>query len=64
MEFSREEAGKQLRGFILDNGKTQFEIHKGSGISENTISKIVNDKVKPDALTCEKLTKYSETIGK
>ena len=56
-DIKRETASEDLLGVIIDRGLTQKQIAKGSGLTEQTISKIVSGK-KPNILTTTKINRY------
>ncbi len=55
--IKRETAGEDLLNFIDEKGLTQKSIAEKSGLTEQTISKIVYGK-KPNALTLMKLNRF------
>jgi plasmid maintenance system antidote protein VapI len=61
-ELTRENASELLVNFIADKNVKQAEIAKKSGLTENTISLIVNGS-KPQIVTVIKLKKYFASIG-
>jgi len=56
-KIKRETAGEDLLKIIYENGLTQKEVAEKSGLTEQTISKVISGQ-KPNSLTLHKLNNY------
>lgn len=61
-KFDRDNAGEILIEFIIQKGVMQSTVAKKTGLTENTISSLINGG-KPQGITVQKLKKYLKSIG-